>query len=65
MADLEHEGSGELVEDGVGVMVGGGGHVAQGLARHHHRTVVGVQPLPDNRSNFQNDIDLKNIPTTM
>ena len=37
---LEHEGPGELVEHGVGVVVGGGGHVAQALPWGEEVTTV-------------------------
>jgi len=50
---LEHECPGELVEDGVGVVVVGGGDVAQPLPGHKHRPVARVQPLPEQRNVFK------------
>ena len=43
---LVHQGSGELCEDGVWVVVGGGGHVTQPLPSHCNRPVHAVQPFP-------------------
>ena len=43
---LVHQGPGELGEDGVWVVMGGGGDVTQTLPCHSHRPVHAVQPLP-------------------
>ena len=46
MGHLEHEGPGELVEDGVRVVMGGGGDVTEALAGDGHRTVITAGSLP-------------------